>query len=226
MFEDDYGFAYLSHVIVSLTIENMVFCAVGVFIVLLIFIDLRIAIFCFIVVAMIDVCFIGWMLMLGLSLDPITYACLVMAVGLTVDYIIHITHAISHAEPKNKYDYTERLSIAMREMGGSVFKGAITTLLGGLPLLFSTSKGFVLFYAMISGIVLCAFLHGILLVPALLGEFPFIYEMCYDGKGSTMDNLNELISKTSISVSYNGNKSIDDDQIVSKDKEMEMKFKQ
>ena len=96
--------------------------------------------------------------MFDLSLDPITYCCLVMAVGLTVDYIIHITHAISHAQPKDKYDYIQRLSIAMNQMGGSVFKGAITTLLGGLPLLLSTSKGFILFYGMISGIVFCAFL--------------------------------------------------------------------
>eukprot|EP00484_Ammonia_sp_Unknown_P021342 CAMPEP_0197040750 /NCGR_PEP_ID=MMETSP1384-20130603/17411_1 /TAXON_ID=29189 /ORGANISM="Ammonia sp." /LENGTH=136 /DNA_ID=CAMNT_0042471569 /DNA_START=1 /DNA_END=408 /DNA_ORIENTATION=+ len=132
--------------------------------------DLRLALFCFVVVAMIDVWFLGWMYFFNISLDPITYACLVMAVGLTVDYLIHITHSIAKAEPKDKYDYGERLELAMKEMGGSVFKGAVTTLLGGFPLLFSSSKGFVYFYVMVAGIILGAVLHGLLLTPALLGE--------------------------------------------------------
>lgn len=195
MFEEEYGFAYLSHIIVGLTIENMLYCAFGVFFILIIFMDLRIAIFCFIIVAMIDVWFIGWMILLNISLDPITYACLVMAVGLTVDYVIHIVHSISKSIPiNNKNDYTERLSIAMNEMGGSVFKGAITTLLGGFPLLFSTSKGFVYFYAMVSGIVLCALLHGMLLTPALLGEFPWIYQK-YDNHND-IDNGNDHVEDT------------------------------
>eukprot|EP01084_Bolivina_argentea_P213695 362852_1 len=176
MFEDDYGFAYLSDIIVELTIENMLYCAFGVLLVLILFMDIRIALFCFIIVGMIDAWFIGWMIALNVSLDPITYACLVMAVGLTIDYMIHITHAISNAKPKNKNDFSERLSIAMTEMGGSVFKGALTTLLGGFPLIFSTSKGFTVFYAMVAGIVMCAVLHGMILVPALLAEFPCIYQ--------------------------------------------------
>ena len=156
----------------------MALCACGVLFILLLFMDLRMAIFCFIMVAMIDVWIIGWMWMLNISLDPVTYACLVMAVGLTVDYIIHITFAIIGVESKHiqNNNYRQRISIAMDEMGGSVLKGAITTGLGGLPLLLSTSKGFQYFYYMVSGILISAVLHGLVLVPALLGELPWIYK--------------------------------------------------
>ena len=55
-----------------------------------------------------------------------------MTVGLTVDCIIHITQAIANAKTDDDDDdgYIQRLEIAMTEMGGCVFKGAITTFIG------------------------------------------------------------------------------------------------
>ena len=59
------------------------------------------ALFISILIAMIDVDLIGWMALNSISLDTFAYGQLIMAVGLTVDYIINITHAINDAKPAN-----------------------------------------------------------------------------------------------------------------------------
>merc|ERR1712113_68049 len=97
-----------------------------------------------------------------------------MAVGLTVDYVIHITHAItehmSALTETNDEIYVEKLKLAMHDMGTSVLKGAFTTLLGVVALAFSKSEAFRIFFNMFLGIIIIAVAHDILLVPALLGE--------------------------------------------------------
>ena len=98
-----------------------------------------------------------------------------MAVGLTVDYVIHVTHAIADAEPYIKTNYRERIQIAMDDMGIGVTKGALTTFLGVMTLIFSQSEAFRVFFFMFCGIVVIAILHGILFVPAVMGEVPWIY---------------------------------------------------
>ena len=64
--------------------------------------------------------------------DVITVALLVMAVGLTVDYTMHI----AHAQPVDESNKNETIEIAIIDMGG-VAKGAFTTFLGILTLAFS-----------------------------------------------------------------------------------------
>ena len=128
------------------------------------------------------------MVLVGVSLDTLAWIQLVMAVGLTVDYVIHVTHAIADADPikdkivtgthkydKSNDDYGERITIAMNDMGIDVAKGAFTTFLGVLTLAFSISQGFRVFFLMFVGIILVSFLHGMLFVPAVLGEMPWIY---------------------------------------------------
>eukprot|EP01084_Bolivina_argentea_P108453 193825_1 len=106
-----------------------------------------------------------------------------MAVGLTVDYVIHITHAIvdemNNLQRIDDGIYAEKVKIAMSDMGSSVLKGAFTTFLGVVALAFSQSQAFRIFFFMFLGIIVIAVAHGVILVPALLGEFRFIY------KGST-----------------------------------------
>ena len=99
----------------------------------------------------------------------------IVLVGLTVDYVIHITHAIADAEPQNKEDYNSRINIAMKHMGVGVIKGAWTTFLGAVALVFSQSAAFRTFFYMFSGIIIVACAHGMLFVPAIMGECSFLY---------------------------------------------------
>lgn len=57
IFEIDVGFAYISDIII---IENMSFAAIGVFCVLLIFIDLKLALFILLIIIQIDIELFGW----------------------------------------------------------------------------------------------------------------------------------------------------------------------
>ena len=68
--------------------------------VLIVFVDLRMALFLLVIVSMIDVHLMAWMWALGISLEGVTFIDLVMAVGLTVDYLIHITHSIAEVQPR------------------------------------------------------------------------------------------------------------------------------
>ena len=80
-FIPEYCFAYLSQSIVGLTVDNMVFAGCGVFGVLLLLLDLRLSFFIMVIVAMIDVHLFGWMWLLDISLDTLSYSQCVMAVG-------------------------------------------------------------------------------------------------------------------------------------------------
>ena len=93
---------------------------------------------------------------------------------MTIDYVIHVTHAIADAQPANKDDYNSRIKIAMEEMGVGVAKGAWTTFLGAVALIFSQSAAFRTFFYMFSGIIIVACAHGMLLVPAIMGEIPYL----------------------------------------------------
>ena len=101
-----------------------------------------------------------------------------MAVGLTVDYVIHISFAITDAinfgdkdkSIKSSFEFDKILSISMKSMGLSVLKGAFTSLLGGLPLLLTSSQGFRIFGVMWIAIIVIAVLHGFLFVPSVLYE--------------------------------------------------------
>lgn len=123
------------------------------------------------------------MVLNGVALDTLSYGQLVMSVGLTVDYIIHISAAISDAKVQSD-NYEQRLNVAFHEMGIGVAKGALTTLLGTMALIFSESLAFRNFFFMVTGIIIVSVLHGFLLIPAILAECPFIYKK-YQIKPST-----------------------------------------
>ena len=177
----DHLYAYVSQEITSLTLDNMIFAALGVTIVLVIFLDLRMTLFIVAILAMIDAHLLGWLWLFDITLDSIAYSQLVMAVGLTVDYVIHITHAVADAKPTNLETddpneiYRQKLTIGMLEMGTSVIKGSFTTFLGVMALIFSKSEAFRIFFLVFAGIIVVAVAHGMLLTPALMGELRFIY---------------------------------------------------
>eukprot|EP01084_Bolivina_argentea_P008427 15780_1 len=61
IFTPSFCYSYLVYVIFSLTVENMLFAAIGVFCILFILLDLRMAIFIICIVIMIDVDLFAWM---------------------------------------------------------------------------------------------------------------------------------------------------------------------
>ena len=95
---------------------------------------------------------------------------------LTVDYVIHMVHAIAEMKlDPNNDGYDRRIKFAFIETGGSVVKGAVTTFVGASVLAFAGSVAFRSFFYMLAGIIIVAVLFGILFAPAVMGQMPFIY---------------------------------------------------
>ena len=77
-----------------------------------------------IVILMIDVEIVGLMYVWGVAIDSVSVTNLVLAVGLAVDYSVHVAHAFLLAPGK---DRNERVKVATLEMGVPVLHGAMST---------------------------------------------------------------------------------------------------
>jgi len=84
---------------------------------------------------------IGSVTMLGWTLGTIEAILISILAGFSVDYVIHLAHAYSHAEG----DCEERIMEAFGEMGTSVFSGMLTSVVASIPLFFCTLTFFAKF---------------------------------------------------------------------------------
>ena len=99
-----------------------------------------------------------------------------MAVGLSVDYCVHIAHAfvehhsraLAAAAEGEHVRAADSATAALTTMGASVIKGGFTTALGVLVIACASSVAFRTFFTMIGFTVLLGQLHGMVLLPVLL----------------------------------------------------------
>ncbi|CAM9359667.1 unnamed protein product, partial [Ectocarpus fasciculatus] len=94
----------------------------------------------------IDVELLGFVYHWNLNVNSITVIELIMAVGLVVDYMVHIVHYFLHQDPGIPKD--ARIAEALGEIGPSVMVGAATTFLGIMPLAFANNVIFRVFFKM------------------------------------------------------------------------------
>merc|ERR1712166_149838 len=79
------------------------------------------------------------MVCLGWEIDPLVAICMIMVVGLCVDFSTHLMHAYNESHAVTRFAKTR---MALTEMGISVFGGAFTTFGAGMFLFFGEMSFF------------------------------------------------------------------------------------
>lgn len=151
-------------------VQTFIFCLVCVTIVatMIIIHPVSVAMIVFIL-GMVFCCLLGSLNLWGLELNAVSSICLIMSMGLVVDYCMHIMHNFSLQDASLSRD--ERVVKTVEEMGPAIFLGVATTFGAILPLAFARAQIFRVFFNMFLGIVLVGGLHGMLLTPVLLSFF-------------------------------------------------------
>ena len=132
-------------------------------VVIILLANIRISLMVFLTVVLTLVDIVGFLHFWDITIDIISCVNIVLAVGLCVDYSVHIGHAFIVAKGKksiNLYtfviiiityhtlpgDRSERTITALNIIGSAVFNGGFTTFLALVLLGFSTSHVFISFF--------------------------------------------------------------------------------
>jgi len=121
------------------------------------------------VLALVFMDLMGNIVLWSLALNSISMINLIMAVGLVVDYSMHMAHSFGLQD--GTLPRTKRAELAMKEMGQPIFLGVSTTFLAILPLAFSASQAFRVFFKMFFGIVVAGGSHGLIFLPVCMSMF-------------------------------------------------------
>merc|ERR1711902_483635 len=98
------------------------------------------------------------------TIDIISCINIVIAIGLCVDYSVHIAHAYMLA----KGSCVERAMYSVETIGPAVANGGFTTFLALVLLAASSSHTFLTFFKVFVLTVVFGIFHGLLLLPVLL----------------------------------------------------------
>ena len=146
---------------------------------LILFADVRLATIAQVCVLAAVGTLLGMMPILNVPIDSVSYIQIILSIGVSVDYVVHI--CVAYIATKMKTTRTDRVVDAMQHTGGAVANGAISTLLGIGTLAFTTSYVFVVFFTMIFTVCIAAIFYSYTLVPILLSLFGPMHDVIKRG---------------------------------------------
>ncbi|CAB9526468.1 Pick C1-like protein 1 [Seminavis robusta] len=114
----------------------------------------------------VDLC--GVLQMAGIHINAVTYVCLVISIGLIVDFLLHVLLTYYETDGASR---EEKVKETLRTMGSSILLGGLSTSLGVLPLAFSVSVVFRTVFTCFFAMVMLGISHGLVLLPVLLSVF-------------------------------------------------------
>lgn len=119
--------------------------------------------FPFITILYIDL--MGFLQFTGNSLNVVSYFGLVISIGLLVDFLMHMLLRYHECPGETRED---KVKAALKSMGASVLVGGLSTMLGVLPLAFSTSELMRTVFVAFVGMVGLGVTHGLVVLPVVL----------------------------------------------------------
>jgi len=155
-------------ILIPETVQNIGLALLGQFVVLMLVVGMSIVasaisvtVILIIIVDIIGV--IGWW---GISFNPLSAVNLIMAVGLSVEYVAHFVRSFMKHDGNNR---KERSTTAILDMGQNVLGGGISTFLGVIVLGFSPYPVFNTYYfRMYFLIIVIGLAHGFFFLPVIL----------------------------------------------------------
>eukprot|EP00092_Neocalanus_flemingeri_P006120 GFUD01006591.1.p1 GENE.GFUD01006591.1~~GFUD01006591.1.p1 ORF type:complete len:999 (+),score=194.12 GFUD01006591.1:266-3262(+) len=116
---------------------------------------------------------VGFLHFWGITIDIISCVNIVLAIGLCVDYSVHIGHAFLIAKGTRQ----EKAIEAIATIGPAVFNGGLTTFLALVLCSFSSSHVFITFFKVFALTVIFGLFHGLVLFPVVLSMIGPVYNL-------------------------------------------------
>ena len=112
--------------------------------------------------SLVDLC--GFMHTWGITIDVVSSVDVIIAIGLCIDYSVHICHAFLTVSGTRK----ERAKAAVLDMGMAVLNGGVSTLIAFILLAGSDSHVFSVFFRIFLLVIIFGLFHGLILLPVVL----------------------------------------------------------
>jgi len=107
----------------------------------------------------------GFLQFTGNALNVVSYFGLVISIGLLVDFLMHMLLRYHECPGETRED---KVKAALKSMGVSVLVGGLSTMLGVLPLAFSSSELMRTVFTAFMGMVVLGVSHGLIVLPVVL----------------------------------------------------------
>ncbi|PHJ16135.1 patched family protein [Cystoisospora suis] len=118
-----------------------------------------------VVVFLVDLWLFGFMALINLRLSMISMVNLLISIGYSVDFTIHVAHTFTHCVGTSR---TDRMVETMIVMGAPVTHGMLSTLLAVLALAGSPKYILEVFFKMMLMVIIFAHAAGMMLLPVVL----------------------------------------------------------
>ena len=153
--------------------ESLVVAIILAFIIVLIVLrDLRLSLITIFPVIAITIWLRGGMVLTGTSINLVTVQISSLAIGLGVDYAIHMVQRIREARHDNPHSTQEEwMSESLDETGNNIAMSAFTDFVGFMVLTLSVMPLFITFGMIMGIMILLSFVAAVLMLPALLFQF-------------------------------------------------------
>ncbi|CAB9504683.1 Pick C1 protein [Seminavis robusta] len=108
---------------------------------------------------------LGTMQYSGIHINAVTYVIIVMAIGLLVDFLMHMLLRYFESKATTRH---EKVKHTLQTMGSSILLGGLTTFIGVIPLAFSSTTVFMVVFKSFLAMVCLGCGVGLILLPVLL----------------------------------------------------------